>query len=87
MLNHEAIYSLYSNAVCVDDEKGVFDANGNQINIDLVAVKAWVDNQQYKENRKQAYPSIVDQLDTLYHGGFDAWKATIDAVKNQFPKP
>ena len=38
-------------------------------------------------NRKKAYPSIVDQLDTLYHGGFDAWKATIDAVKNQYPKP
>jgi hypothetical protein len=40
----------------------------------------------YKEKRAKAYPSIVDQLDTLYHGGFDAWKATIDAVKNQYPK-
>lgn len=39
------------------------------------------------KNRQQAYPSIVDQLDTLYHGGFDAWKATIEAVKNQYPKP
>ena len=45
------------------------------------------DSKQYQRDRANAYPSIVDQLDTLYHGGFDAWKATIDAVKNQYPKP
>jgi hypothetical protein len=38
-------------------------------------------------NRAKAYPSIVDQLDTLYHGGFDAWKAQIQEVKDQYPKP
>lgn len=43
--------------------------------------------EQYKRDRAAAYPSIVDQLDTLYHGGYDAWKATIEAVKNQYPKP
>ena len=37
-------------------------------------------------NRARAYPSIADQLDTLYHGGYDAWKAQIQAVKEQFPK-
>jgi hypothetical protein len=37
--------------------------------------------------RKRAYPSIQDQLDTLYHGGFDAWRAQIRAVKEQYPKP
>lgn len=42
---------------------------------------------QCQANRAKAYPSIADQLDTLYHGGYDAWKATIEAVKNQFPKP
>ena len=41
----------------------------------------------FVQNRQQAYPSIVDQLDTLYHGGYDAWKAQIQAVKEQFPKP
>ena len=34
-----------------------------------------------------AYPSIVDQLDVLYHGGYDAWREQIQAVKDQFPKP
>lgn len=42
---------------------------------------------EYQRQRARAYPAIVDQLDTLYHGGYDAWKASIEAVKQQFPKP
>lgn len=41
----------------------------------------------YAEKRAVAYPSIVDQLDLLYHGGMDAWKAAITAVKEEYPKP
>lgn len=37
--------------------------------------------------RERAYPSIADQLDMLYHGGYDAWKAEITAIKEQYPKP
>jgi hypothetical protein len=40
----------------------------------------------YAELRAAEYPSIPDQLDTLYHGGYDAWKATIQAVKDKYPK-
>ncbi|MCK0531444.1 hypothetical protein [Sphingobium agri] len=40
----------------------------------------------YVEQRAQAYPSIADQLDKLYHEGIDAWRAEIAAVKAQFPK-
>jgi len=46
----------------------------------------WVDPNAYKAQRAAAYPSIPDQLDLLYHGGMDAWKAAITAVKTQFPK-
>ena len=42
---------------------------------------------QYQRDRAAAYPSFADQFDTLYHGGYDAWKASIDAVKAEFPKP
>ena len=42
---------------------------------------------QYRRDRAQAYPSIVDQLDVLYHGGYDAWRASVQEVKDQFPKP
>ena len=40
----------------------------------------------YQELRTAAYPSIADQLDTIYHEGIDAWKLTITAVKEEFPK-
>ena len=40
----------------------------------------------YVQKRAAAYPSIADQLDLLYHGGMDAWKAAITAVKEEFPK-
>ena len=36
---------------------------------------------------KHAYPSIEDQLDFLYHQGYDGWKAKILEIKNQYPKP
>jgi DNA-binding response OmpR family regulator len=45
------------------------------------------ENNQYQRNRAKEYPSIQEQLDTLYHQGYDGWKATIDEVKNKFPKP
>lgn len=40
----------------------------------------------YAEQRKLAYPSISDQLDTLYHEGYDAWRAKIAAIKEAYPK-
>jgi len=41
----------------------------------------------YAELRAAAYPSIQDQLDTIFHYGLDAWKAEIQAVKDLYPKP
>jgi hypothetical protein len=40
----------------------------------------------YSELRAAAYPPIVDQLDTIFHGGLDAWKAEIQYIKNKYPK-
>lgn len=87
MMNHEAIYALYPNVVTVDDGAGAFDAQGNQVEIDMAAVDAWVNPNTYKSQRAQAYPSITDQLDLLYHGGIEEWKAVITAVKLEYPKP
>ena len=38
-------------------------------------------------DRAKEYPSIVDQLDDIYHNGIDGWKTTIKAVKDKYPKP
>ena len=42
---------------------------------------------QYKIDRERAYPTIQEQLDILYHQGYDGWKAAIKAVKDNYPKP
>ncbi len=49
-------------------------------------LKADYDNNKYQRDRAEAYPSIVDQLDDLYHNGIDGWKTTIKAVKDKYPK-
>ena len=84
-MNHLAIYALYPQVVTIDGNN-IFDADGNTVVIDMDAVNAWVDPDQYKYSRATAYPSIADQLDQIYHQGLDAWKATILAVKEEFPK-
>jgi hypothetical protein len=48
--------------------------------------QARLDALTYKEKRANEYPSIADQLDDIYHNGVDAWKATIKAVKDKYPK-
>ena len=81
-----AVFKLYPQVVTVRTDMA-YDADGNEVSYDVAAVEAYVEANKYKEQRAAAYPSITDQLDTLYHGGYDAWKATITAVKEEFPKP
>jgi hypothetical protein len=85
-MNHKAIYALYPNVVIVHGNEGAFDAEGNQVVIDEVLVNAWVDPEEYKYKRAAEYPSIVDQLDTIYHDGIDAWKEQINTIKEKYPK-
>ena len=85
-MNHDAVYALYPQVVTVDDGAGALDAQGNKVEIDLDAVAAWVAPNAYKYQRAAEYPSFADQFDLLYHGGYDAWKAAIDAVKTKYPK-
>ena len=48
---------------------------------------AWdLENDSYKSKRRAEYPSMADQLDDIYNNGIDAWKATIKAVKDKYPK-
>jgi len=85
MIKYEAIYKLYPQVVTIRDDEA-FDADGNAVAYDEAAVQADMDANAYKAQRAAAYPSIADQLDLLYHGGMDAWKAAITAVKEEFPK-
>lgn len=57
-----------------------------EIKAEIVRLQAEYDASEYQRQRAAEYPSIADQLDTLFHGGYDAWKATIQAVKDKYPK-
>ena len=41
----------------------------------------------YKTDRRNAYPPMAEQLDAIFHGGIDAWREQIQAIKDEFPKP
>ena len=92
-MRHKAIRALYDTSVTIDDDAGVFDKDGNKVTIDESAVTAKIaelqtayDNLEYQRKRAFEYPSIVDQLDDIYHNGIDGWKATIKTVKDKYPK-
>ena len=89
-MNHNAIYALYSNVVTIDDGAGAFDAQGNQVTIDMSAVNAWVDPEAYKAKRQAEYPPFTDYLDGIAKGDqaqIDKYIADCQAVKNKYPKP
>lgn len=79
------IKKLYPNVISTIGDIA-YDAEGNKVEIDLAAVNAWVDPDTYKYQRAAEYPSIVDQLDKIFHDGIDEWKETIQAVKDKYPK-
>lgn len=54
---------------------------------EIVRLQAEYDAKEYQRKRASEYPSFADQFDLLYHGGYDAWKAEIDKVKEKYPKP
>jgi len=86
MRKHDAIYATHTNIAVIRGDDA-FDADGNPVAYDEATVQAYIDANAYKDKRANAYPSIADQLDLMYHGGYDAWKAAIDAVKQEYPKP
>jgi len=57
-----------------------------EVDAELQRLQAEYDRKDYQRQRAEAYPSIEEQLDLMFHGGYDAWKAQIQAIKDQFPK-
>jgi ABC-type transport system substrate-binding protein len=86
MTLYQAIYQLNPTVVTIRNDVA-YDVNEQVVQYNLDAAQSLVEANKYKEQRAIAYPSIQDQLDTLYHGGYEVWKATIEEVKQEFPKP
>ena len=66
------------------DAKKITDAEAEQIL--LAERKEFQKSLTYVEKRKMEYPALEEQFDLLYHGGYDAWREAIQAVKNKYPK-
>ena len=58
-----------------------------EVEAEIIRLQAEYEYNQYQRNRAIAYPSIKDQLDVLYHQGYDGWKESINKVKEEYPKP
>ena len=93
-LDHEAIYKAYPNAAMIDDSTGVFDKDGKSVTLEqskIDAARTTINSElaatKYQRDRAAEYPSVVDQLDLIYHSGIDAWKAKIKETKDKYPKP
>ena len=41
---------------------------------------------EYQNLREKEYPNIKDQLDMLYHEGYEGWKNKIQEIKDKYPK-
>ena len=93
-LDHEAIRKAYPDASYINDAIGAFKEDGTQITLEqsnIDAARATINAEytalEYSRNRAAEYPSVVDQLDLIYHSGIDAWKAKIKETKDKYPKP
>ena len=94
MMDFEAIKKAYPDAVVINEATGVFKQDGTKITLvqsDIDAARVTLDAEyaalDYARKRAAEYPSVVDQLDDIYHNGIDAWKATIKVTKDKYPKP
>jgi hypothetical protein len=93
----EAIQSINANAqvnISGDDvdtctiqwNNGTSEISKADIKTKMAELQTAYDNNKYQRDRAEAYPSMADQLDDIYHNGIDAWKATIKTVKDKYPK-
>jgi len=107
--DHEAIYKAYAGTVTsIDDSRGAFDASGNSVSLDQTKIneaRATLDAEAaailYQKQRTgesgttdTIYPSIGDQLDSLYKDivagtvtTSGAFATAIKATKDKYPKP
>lgn len=58
-----------------------------EINNEIERLQEEYNNKEYQRLRQKEYPSFADQFDLLYHGGYDAWKSSIEQIKLKYPKP
>ena len=74
------------NAILSSDPND-FGVTWSQVSTKIAELQAQYEANEYQRQRAVAYPTWQDQLDKIYHEGIDAWKAEIQTIKDQYPKP
>ena len=95
--NHQAILRAYPTAGIINADTGVFDADGNQIEldqtlIDAAAIELAAEQAQFKveQDRLYAYRLEADPLFFKAQRGeatTDEWTAKVAEIKARFPYP
>jgi hypothetical protein len=88
MNKHDAIYALHPNIGVIRGDDA-FDANGNPVTYDAVAVQAYIDAHAYIAKRQAEYPPMTDYLDGIAKGDqaqIAKYIADCQAVKAKYPK-
>ena len=77
---------IYSNLIVHD---GGSKPTEKECTDGLAAIQAaWdLEYDSYRSKRRAEYPKFREQLDQIYNEGIDAWKASIKAIKDKYPKP
>jgi len=84
----EAIYKLNPSVVTIRGDVA-YDADGNEVAYDKVAVQAYVDAHAYIAKRASEYPNVTEYLDGVVKGDqaqIDKYIADCLAVKAKYPK-
>ena len=77
---------IYANLIVHD---GSIKPTEKECTDGLAALQAaWdLEHDSYKSKRRAEYPKFEDQFDQIYNEGIDAWKTSIKAIKDKYPKP
>jgi len=88
MNKHDAIRAVNSSVVTIRGDDA-FDANGNPVTYDEIAVQAYIDAHAYIAKRQAEYPPMTDYLDGIAKGDqaqINKYIADCQAVKAKYPK-
>ena len=96
-MNHYAIYRAYPQVVAIYEDRGAFDADGNQVQLDQAKVDAAaviVAKEQAlataQRNRASAYAAEADPLFFKAQRGevsMDDWTAKVEEIRTRYPYP
>ena len=78
--------NVYSGLSWLEPEGGQTKPTEEEIVQKVAELEYQEEVNEYQRQRAAEYPSYADQFDQIFHDGIDAWKLSIQAVKDKYPK-